>query len=132
MCKIKRGVDNAVTRRKVRTVLCGNQMNQSVKRVDMRTMSPTIRSASFKMCCAAAALNGSRHTAFDVVAAYLQGTFSGQRVVARAPPGFRTFDERGVEEVWILLRPLYGEPDAGRIWYNTFAHYLCHEDPLQF
>ena len=142
VCKIKRGADNVKTRVKTRFVLCGNQMNKSVKRIEMRTMSPTIRSATFKSCCAVAAIEGMRHSAFDVVAAYLQGEFNGQRVVARAPRGFRTFDERGVEIVWILKRPLYGEPDAGRIWYNTFVHYVtvtdacrfqrCHYDPCAF
>ena len=142
VCKIKRGADNVKTRVKTRFVLCGNQMNKSAKRVEMRTMSPTIRSATFKSCCAVAAIEGMRHSAFDVVAAYLQGEFNGQRVVARAPRGFRTFDERGVEIVWILKRPLYGEPDAGRIWYNTFVHYVtvtdacrfqrCHYDPCAF
>ena len=26
--------------------------------------------------------------------------------------------------MWLLLRPLYGEPDAGRVWYNTFAYHM--------
>ena len=30
--------------------------------------------------------------------------------------------------IWIQVRPLYGEPDAGRIWYNTFTHWLLVDE----
>ena len=49
LCKKKRGQDNVCIKRKVRCVLCGNQMVQSAKRgvskttVDMRTHSPAKR-----------------------------------------------------------------------------------------
>ena len=63
---------------------------------------------------------------FDIDAAYLQGRYTDRRVFARAPKYFlkyfRKYDERGVELVWHLQRALYGGPDSGRVWYNTFAH----------
>ena len=65
-----------------------------------------------------------RRRCFDVAAAYLQGTQITRTVYVRAPPDCREYDERGVEFVWLLLRPLYGEPDAGRVWYNTFAYHM--------
>ena len=45
--------------------------------------------------------------------------------------------------VWLLKRAVYGGPDAGRLWYNTYAHYLlkeeaqtpftrCHFEPCAF
>ena len=58
---------------------------------------------------------------FDVEGAYLQGEYAaGQVVYARPPPGYRSFDRRGVPVVWRLTSPLYGEADAGRLWNQTF------------
>jgi hypothetical protein len=54
----------------------------------------------------------------------------GRRVFARALTIFRKYDEHGVELVWRLLRPLYGGPDAGRVWYNTFAAYCMKEETV--
>ena len=44
---------------------------------------------------------------------------------------------------WLLRRALYGGPDSGRLWYNTYAHYMmkgeticpfqrCHFEPCTF
>eukprot|EP00965_Chrysotila_dentata_P175167 5781913-Pleurochrysis_carterae.AAC.1 len=51
----------------------------------------------------------------------IQGTFEGDdgEVFVRPPPDERFFDDRGVPIVWKLLKPLYGEADAGRIWHRT-------------
>jgi hypothetical protein len=67
---------------------------------------------------------------FDIDAAYLQGKYTDRRVFARAPRYYREYDERGVEMVWHLQRALYGGPDSGRVWYNTFAHFLMVEDSV--
>ena len=134
LCRRKRGENNEVTKHKVRCVLCGNQMVASAKRgqskttADMRTHSPACRSSSLKCCFAVGVLDDLRQLDFDVDAAYLQGVYVDRRVFARAPKHLRTYDERGVEEVWLLKRALYGGPDSGRLWYNTFAHYLMSEE----
>ena len=39
-------------------------------------------------------------------------------MLARPPPGFRTTDERGVEVLWLMNNPLYGQLDAGVILRN--------------
>ena len=39
--------------------------------------------------------------------------------IFRPPPGFRTRDHRGVAYIWRLKSPLYGQGDAGRVWYRT-------------
>ena len=149
LCKKKRGQDNVCIKRKVRCVLCGNQMVQSAKRgvskttVDMRTHSPAIRAASLKTNFAVGVLDDLRMLDFDVDAAYLQGRYVDRRVFVRAPKYYRKYDERGVELVWHLQRALYGGPDSGRVWYNTFAHYVmveeqvtpfkrCHFEPCTF
>ena len=64
-----------------------------------------------------------RQRTLDVEAAYLKGTFDGQTLYARPPPGYRTY-VRGIPVVWMLKVPLYGEADAGRIWNKTLVKQL--------
>eukprot|EP00327_Prymnesium_parvum_P011290 CAMPEP_0184391940 /NCGR_PEP_ID=MMETSP0007-20130409/21358_1 /TAXON_ID=97485 /ORGANISM="Prymnesium parvum, Strain Texoma1" /LENGTH=350 /DNA_ID=CAMNT_0026742317 /DNA_START=221 /DNA_END=1269 /DNA_ORIENTATION=+ len=81
------------------------------------------------MGCAAAVNKRSRRVTWDVTGAYLQGKHKdGYIVYTRAPLDARTYDERGIELVWALVGPLYGEPDAGRVWYNTFSHWIITEE----
>lgn len=148
LCKLKRGADNQALKRKIRCVLCGNQMIESAKRgesktcADMRTHSPACRASSLKCNFAVGVLHHLRQLDFDVDAAYLQGQYVDRRVFCRPPQYFRKYDERGVEYVWLLRRPLYGGSDSGRLWYNTFAEHLmnepitpmqrCHYEPAGF
>ena len=149
LCNRKRGVNNSLLKCKVRCVLCGNQVVASAKRgtskttVDLRTHSPAVRAASLKCNFAVGVLDRMRMLDFDIDAAYLQGRYTDRRVFARAPIYYREYDERGVEMVWHLQRALYGGPDSGRVWYNTFAHFLmteevetpfqrCHFEPCTF
>jgi len=46
---------------------------------------------------------------------------------ARPPKGHRTHDERGVPLIWKLNTPLYGQGDAGRIWYRTVSRQLIDQ-----
>ena len=138
VCKRKRGKNNDLDKHKIRCVMLGNQLNAAEARkrkravagdaagtyVELRVTAPTLRHSSFKCSAAVGVIKGMRRRCFDVAAAYLQGTHVTRTVYVRAPPDCREYDERGVEYVWLLLRPLYGEPDAGRVWYNTFAHHM--------
>ena len=132
--KRKRGKDNVVTKHKVRCVICGNQMVESAKRgtsrttVDLQTHAPGLRHSTLKHGFATCVCLGMRQRDFDVDGAYLQGMYVDRRVFARAPKIYRKYDERGVEYVWLLRRALYGGPDSGRIWYNTYSHYLTREE----
>ena len=65
---------------------------------------------------------------WDVEAAYLKGKFpEGSEVLyARPPPGYRKY-VNGIGLIWMLKTPLYGEADAGRIWYQTFMAFLLGE-----
>ena len=136
LCKKKRGVNNTLLKCKVRCVLCGNQVVASAKRgvskttVNLRTHSPAVRAPSLKMNFAVGVLDDLRMQDFDFDAAYLQGHYVDRRVFARAPLFLRKYDERGVEYVWQLQRALYGGPDSGRVWYNTFAHYMMKEETV--
>ena len=89
-----------------------------------------MRGSSLKCNFAVGVLDSMRMLDFDIDAAYLQGRYTDRRVFARAPKYFRKYDERGVELVWHLQRALYGGPDSGRVWYNTFAHFLMKEDQI--
>ena len=40
---------------------------------------------------------------------------------------YRTHDERGVPLVWLLKVPLYGECDAGAIFYRTLRKQLKNQ-----
>ena len=92
----------------------------------MRTHSPTIRHCCYKLVTGAAVCRRMRRRGFDVKWAYLQGEgkFMGCKVWARAPFGCRLYDKRGVEYVWEVVKPLYGGPDSGRVWYLTFTSWL--------
>ena len=67
---------------------------------------------------------------FDCPSAYLQGKQrDSEQVLARAPPGFRDVDERGVEIYWLMNNPLYGQLDAGAIWNRTFNEFVTTDGP---
>ena len=50
-------------------------------------------------------------------------------MLARAPPGFRTHTEEGVEILWLMNNPLYGQLDAGAIWNRTFNEFVTRAGP---
>jgi len=91
----------------------------------VETFSPSVRHSTFAMCNAVGKARGRRHCSFDVSGAYLQGDPREDEVCyVRPPPGYRNFDERGVPMVWRMARPLYGQGDAGLIWYRTVVEQL--------
>eukprot|EP00965_Chrysotila_dentata_P088858 2933541-Pleurochrysis_carterae.AAC.1 len=93
---------------KARAVVCGNQQKRkalaSGSEYTLKTFAPAARSATFKLLC----------------------KFEGDHgeVFVRPPPDERFFDDRGVPIVWKLVKPLYGEADAGRIWHRTAKRQL--------
>jgi hypothetical protein len=109
----------------------------------LETFSPTTRSTTFLLATAVAkagkeAAKGGdsrcaanapmSHKAFDVSGAYLQGTPRDDEIAyARPPPGYRSFDDRGIPIVWRMKVPLYGQEDAGLIWYRTIVTQLVKE-----
>jgi len=81
LCKVKRGKNNVCLKKKVRCVLCGNQMVASAKRglskttTDLRTHSPAVRGSSITQVQLRRrrARQHARMLDFDIDAAYLQG-----------------------------------------------------------
>ena len=144
LCKRKRGELSVLLKHKLRIVLCGNQVVAATARREnllgtdrlppLRTHSPTVRHCTYKLVTGAAVCRRMRRRGFDVKWAYLQGDgkFMGKKVWARAPIDCRQYDERGVEYVWEVVKPLYGGPDSGRAWYLTFATWLMSPAGMEF
>eukprot|EP00965_Chrysotila_dentata_P160468 5298245-Pleurochrysis_carterae.AAC.1 len=120
-----------ILRYKTRAVVCGNQQKRkalaSGSEHTLETFAPAARSATFKLLCAVGCIANRRVRHFDVDAAYLQGSFEGDdgKVHVRpSPPDERHFNNRGIPFVRKLLKPLYGEAQAGRIWHRTAKRQL--------
>ena len=66
---------------------------------------------------------------FDVTGAYLQGKYTkGEEVYARPPRGYRVVDPvTKVPIVWKMMTPLYGQGDAGLVWFRTIKNQLTRE-----
>jgi hypothetical protein len=120
--KRKRDHLNRVSQYKARIVVMGNVQKAKAAAssgVPLDCFSPTCRPTTFKTQCAVAMSTGRRCRSFDVESAYLQGVLpEGRKVYVRPPPGRQT-RLNGVPLVWRLKKPLYGQADAGRIWYQT-------------
>ena len=94
--------------------------------------SPTCRVSSFMCVEAISCIRGQNMCPFDVPGAYLQGKQRPEeQKLLRAPPGFRKYDERGVELYWLTNNPLYGQPDAGGIWNRTINEFVTDKCELE-
>ena len=104
---------------------CVYNDKRRVNRTLIETFSPAVRHTTVKASVACSVLRGRRRLSFDVTGAYLQGEYSDDEVVyARPPKGYETFDDRGVALVWRMHVPLYGQGDAGLIWFRTIREQL--------
>eukprot|EP00965_Chrysotila_dentata_P157143 5191913-Pleurochrysis_carterae.AAC.2 len=103
----KKGEKGDLLKYKARAASAGINRSARAARICIRSHSRNLRTS-----CALRHLQK---------AAYLQGKFEGYdgEVFVRPPPDERFFDDRGVPVAWELLKPLYGEADAGRIWHRT-------------
>ena len=119
---------------------------REIRRPDLPTFSPTTRHSTLKCQLASACVKEARsgkprrYFSFDVTQAYLKGDATEAELMYVLPPaGYRTYDENGTPLVWRLNTPLYGQGDAGRIWYKTMSQQLIiqgfvqsHGDPCLF
>eukprot|EP00965_Chrysotila_dentata_P005830 191930-Pleurochrysis_carterae.AAC.1 len=128
--KKKKDENGNLHKYKARAVVCGNQQKAKAKSAGkdsvLETFAPAARGTTFKLLCAICCITKRRVRQFDVEAAYLNGLFDGDDPIVhvRPPPNERQFDDRGVPIVWRLIKPLYGEADAGRIWHRTAKRQL--------
>jgi len=122
--KEKFDADGNVIQLKNRCVFRGDQLGDYVSVNDKG--SPCIRSNGIRTCEANATIREQNTVDYDYVGAYLQGK-QHRLVIARAPHGHRELDEDGAEMLWLVSNPLYGQPDAGKLWNNTMNEFLCDE-----
>ena len=118
--------DGVFEKFKARAVFDGR--DQKAKNPTLETFSPACRSTTHKLITAEACRLGYRLRTWDVEAAYLKGVFESgsEPLYGRPPPGYRQY-VNGVCMIWVLDTPLYGEADAGRIWYKTIVKFLLEE-----
>ena len=91
--------------------------------------NPTVHSSLRTTSDTSSVVSVSNHRSYDVPSAYPQGIQKeSEQVVARPPPGFRKHNEEGVEILWLMMSPLYGQADAGAIWNRTFNDFCTKGD----
>eukprot|EP00965_Chrysotila_dentata_P078310 2580923-Pleurochrysis_carterae.AAC.2 len=111
---------------KARAVVCGNQQKRKAQESGtkgiLEIFSPSAaRLTTFKLLCAVGGIANLRIGQCAVDTAYLQGQFKegdDEEIYIRPPPAKHNYDNRGAPIVWKLLKPLYGESDAGHIWHR--------------
>ena len=120
--KRKRDGKNEISKYKARCVF--NDKRRLCRDV-IETFSPAVRHTTVKAALAVSVIKKRKRFAFDVTGAYLQGKYKeGEHVYARPPPGQRQVDSLGFPIIWKMNVPLYGQGDAGLIWYRTLRTQL--------
>ena len=118
--RCKRKPDLTIDKYSARCVLRGDLHSRSYGVDANRSMSPVVRNTSMMSIDAVSVLRRQHMRPYDVTGAYLHGQQTdSEQVLARPPVGFRQYDERGVELLWLMWVPLYGQTDAGAIWNRT-------------
>ena len=140
--RIKFKADLSIDKYSARCVLRGDLHAKTYGIDSNRSMSPVVRSCSCMAIDANATLLHQHMRPYDVTGAYLHGDQKeSEQVVARPPVGFRQWDERGVEILWLMWVPLYGQSDAGAIWNRTInafqteppmSYERCENDPCVY
>jgi Reverse transcriptase (RNA-dependent DNA polymerase) len=101
---------------KARFVLGGHRDNDRKSLVHATT---TLKQQSVRILLALAALFGFEVTAADVIAAYVQSAENLQRDVFVRPSCMKL----GPKELIRIVKPLYGLPDSGDYWGETFRNH---------
>jgi len=117
-------------KKNARCVIRGDLQKKFYNVTPNDTFAPVSRNSSFACCEAVGRLRKQSYDSGDVPGAYLQGNQTeSEQQVARPPPGFRKYDERGVEIVWLMIHPMYGQADAGAIWNRTYNECMVTDAP---
>ncbi|MEM1282625.1 MAG: hypothetical protein AAGG81_03645 [Chlamydiota bacterium] len=61
----------------------------------------------------------------DITKAYLQANPSQRLIAYEPPPEFFTLYPEMLNHVWLAIKQLYGDVEAGRHWHHTFIPWLC-------
>jgi len=114
--KLKRGVDNDITRYKARWVVRGFQQREESFE---ETFASVVKPMSYKAIFAIAVAYDLEIEQMDVKTAFLYGMVKNDVYVSQ-PEGFTD----GTRKVCKLRKALYGLKQSPRVWYDTFAEYL--------
>jgi Reverse transcriptase (RNA-dependent DNA polymerase) len=98
---------------------------QAIRRRDkdyesLFTYAPTVTKASTRILLTVAASMGTGLGTRDVSQAYICTTHALLRRVFVVPPPEAEAEE---DELWEVLRQLYGLPESGAMWYSTYSKY---------
>ena len=127
--RCKRLADGSVSKLKGRCVLRGDLHGKWYEKTANDAHAPVVMNTSSQAADAISCLYQRHRRPFDAPSAYLQGIQKEhEQTLARPPHDFREWDERGVEIVWLLMHPLYGQTDAGAIWNRTFNEFATRNN----
>jgi hypothetical protein len=125
----KRKADGSVEKDNARCCARGDLDKARLGLTGNDCTAPVARNTSMMACDAVACIKGQHKCSYDVPGAYLQGDqLPGEERVYRPPAGFRKYDERGIEILWLSNHPFYGQTDAGAIWNRTINKSLTSSD----
>ena len=119
-------------RKKARTVLGANE--EALSRLNLnhgRTYSPTARNTTFRLLCAIATLEGLTIRGADVRQAYIYGDWPEwmKKVLSHMPAGYDKY--YGNQLYCCEVGNLYGNPVAGRNWYNRLRRWTRENEYTQ-
>ena len=127
--RCKRNPDGSIDKMNARCCARGDLDKQRLGLTSNDNTSPVARTSSMMCFDAVCCLRAQHKCSYDVPGAYLQGEqLPSEQRLYRPPPGFRSWDERGVEILWLSLSPFYGQTNAGAIWNRTVNHSLTSDE----
>ena len=106
---------------KARLVVHGNQDNAEVD-VD----SPTVQKSSLRLQMTIAAQYGWRLKTCDVTSAFLQSDNLDRNIYVVPPK-----EANEGENVWKLIKPMYGLPESSRKWYFIISQHGAATSALE-
>ena len=116
--KIKRGVDNQITRCKARWVVKGYL--QQVGVYFDQTFAAVVKPMAFRVLFAIAAFYDLDIEQTDVKTAFLHGIID-QLLYVEVPKGY---EQQWKDQVCLLKKALYGVKQSPRLWYKRLAEFL--------
>ena len=116
-------LDGHNVNKKARIVVQGCYQVKGVD--DDESYSPVMSTSSLRTIIAIATTRRWKIHQMDVKTAYLNAPLTGE-VYVRPP-----MDVRCEDKIWKIKKAMYGLPQAGRDWFNTFTSFLKHLDFIQ-
>ena len=107
---------------KARLVCHGNQASLLQQSIDERSDSPTVKKSSVRLLLFLAAQYGWRIETRDVTAAFLQADDLEREIFVQPPQ-----ESEDRNNLWCLIKPMYGLDEASHRWFITISTFLVDE-----